>query len=101
MPTHAVIATDTGGNVVFINPVAQQLTGWLSEDARGRPLSQVFRIIDEETREPVTNLVERALGEGQAVGLTTPTLLLSRDGTETPIDDSMARSSAMLTGFCR
>ena len=86
----AVIATDTDANVVLLNPVAERLTGWLSDDAAGRPLATVFNIINEDTRAPVPNPSLRALREGVVVGLANHTILVSRDGTEHPVDDSAA-----------
>jgi PAS domain S-box-containing protein len=86
----AVIATDTSGMVSFLNPVAQNLTGWTSSEAAGQPLETVFRIVNEDTRRTVDNPVRRALREGTVVGLANHTLLLSRNGAEIPIDDSAA-----------
>jgi PAS domain S-box-containing protein len=83
-----VIAADAEGRVVFLNPVAQALTGWTQEEARGRPLGRVFRIVNEHTRQEAEDPAARALREGAAVGLANPTLLIARDGTERPIDDS-------------
>src|SRR5262249_19418826 len=85
-----VIVTDTNAVVTFLNPVAQALTGWAPEEAAGRPLEAVFRIINEETRNSVENPVARALREGGVVGLANHTLLIARDGTERVIDDSAA-----------
>jgi two-component system, chemotaxis family, CheB/CheR fusion protein len=86
----AVIATDIAGKVVFMNPVAESLTGWLSAEAAGVPLEQVFAIVNEGTRLPVENPVEKALRLGIIVGLANHTVLIARDGTERPIDDSAA-----------
>ena len=86
----AVIATDTEGRVTFLNSVAQELTGWTSEDAKGKPLEVVFAILNEKTRQPVENPVERVLREGVVVGLANHTILIAKDGTERPIDDSAA-----------
>ena len=86
----AVIATDTEGRVTFLNAVAQELTGWTTEDAEGKPLEAVFAILNEKTRQPVENPVERVLREGVVVGLANHTVLIARDGTERPIDDSAA-----------
>jgi PAS domain S-box-containing protein len=85
----AVIATDTGGRIVFINPVAQALTGW-DERAIGEPLEGVFVIVNEETRAPVESPVAKVLREGTIVGLANHTVLIARDGREIPIDDSGA-----------
>jgi PAS domain S-box-containing protein len=86
----AVIATDTEGRVTFLNSVAQELTGWTPVDAQGQPLAQVFAIIHEHTRQPVANPVEKVLRDGVIVGLGNHTVLIARDGTERPIDDSAA-----------
>ncbi len=86
----AVIATDTRAMVTFINPVASALTGWRQEDAIGTSLEEVFRIINEKTRETAGNPALSALEQGVVMGLANHTLLISRDGTEHPIDDSAA-----------
>ncbi|HET9234220.1 MAG TPA: PAS domain S-box protein, partial [Candidatus Eisenbacteria bacterium] len=86
----AVITTDTDGNVISLNSAAEQLTGWSIQDAKGRPLGQVFRIVNEDTRARVENPTERALREGRIVGLANHTILIARNGHETPIDDSAA-----------
>jgi PAS domain S-box-containing protein len=86
----AVIATDTQGRVTFLNPVAQALTGWTQGEAEGKPLDEVFRIVNEESRRSAENPVARALREGLVVGLANHTLLTAKDGTERPIDDSAA-----------
>lgn len=86
----AVIVTDGQGHVAFINPVASVLTGWSDDDARGRPLAEVFPIVSESTREPVENPVDRVFREGTVVGLGNHTLLVDRGGSERPIDDSAA-----------
>lgn len=83
-----VIATDESGLVTFLNPVAEKLTGWPTTDARGRPLAEVFRIVNETSRAPVENPALRALQTGTIVGLANHTILIARDGTERPIDDS-------------
>ena len=86
----AVIATDLGGAVVFINPVAEAATGWTFAAAVGRPLHEVFRVIDEATRAMVESPAARVLREGRIMGLATRTLLLARDGRELAIEDSGA-----------
>jgi PAS domain S-box-containing protein len=86
----AVISTDAEGRVNFMNPVAQRLTGWDIADARGRPLEEVFRIINEQTRETVESPVTKVLREGRVVGLANHTLLLARGGGEVPVEDSGA-----------
>jgi PAS domain S-box-containing protein len=86
----AVIATDPQGMVVFMNPVAEQLTAWQESLARGRPLEEVFRIVSAETRETVESPAARVIREGVVVGLANHTVLLARDGREIQIDDSGA-----------
>jgi PAS domain S-box-containing protein len=86
----AVIVTDPEGRPVFLNPVAEALTGWSNREAAGRRLDEVFRIVNEETRQTVENPVTRALREGVVVGLANHTVLLARDGGERAIDDSAA-----------
>jgi PAS domain S-box-containing protein len=85
-----VIATDARGAVRFLNPVAAALTGWSEQDARGRPLDEVFRIVSESDRTPAENPVTRVLREGHVVSLANHTLLVRRDGTDCPIEDSGA-----------
>jgi PAS domain S-box-containing protein len=85
-----VIVTDTDGKVTFLNAVAQNLTGWSEAQAQGQPLDQVFAIINEDTRRQVGNPVAKALREGAVVGLANHTILIARNGAETPIDDSAA-----------
>jgi PAS domain S-box-containing protein len=86
----AVIATDVAGRIVFLNPVAQALTGWHESEAIGVALEQVFRIFNEFSREPVDSPVAKVLREGVVVGLANHTVLIARDGSEHPIDDSGA-----------
>lgn len=85
-----VISTDEHGRVVFMNAVAERLTGWTLGDAAGHPLITVFRIINESTRQTVESPVDRVLSTGCVVGLANHTILLARDGVERPIDDSAA-----------
>jgi PAS domain S-box-containing protein len=85
-----VIATDAVGRVELLNPIAEALTGWRQEEARGKAVQEVFRIVNQETRRSVENPVDRVLREGVIVGLANHTLLLARDGTEHPIADSGA-----------
>jgi PAS domain S-box-containing protein len=86
----AVIATDAVGSVTFLNRIAEQLTGWPVEAARGKPLSEVFRILNEQTRDVVESPVEKVLRTGAIVGLANHTVLIARDGSEKAIDDSGA-----------
>ena len=86
----AVMLTDPEGRVTYLNPVAQELTGWSEADAVGQPLPEVFKIVNEESRKSVENPVDKVLQLGAVVGLANHTLLLRRDGTEISIDDSAA-----------
>jgi PAS domain S-box-containing protein len=86
----AVIATDPVGRAVMLNPVAERLTGWSSHEAAGKDMKAIFRIINEQTRATVASPVETVLREGVIVGLANHTLLIARDGVETPIEDSAA-----------
>jgi PAS domain S-box-containing protein len=86
----AVIATDASGLITFLNPVAAKLTGWESGAASLQPIKDVFRIINEQTRQPAQNVVERVLREGSIVNLANHTALVTRDGREIPIEDSAA-----------
>ncbi len=86
----AVIATDMNGAVTFMNSVAQLLTGWRLEEARGKSMDLVFDIVNKETRRPVENPVKKVLREGKVVGLADHTLLISKDGGEFDIEDSAA-----------
>ena len=85
-----VITTDTQTLVTFMNPVAEAMTGWAQSDALGRPLDDVFRIINEDTRVPVPNPVKEALRTGTVVGLTNYTSLIRKDGAVVAIEDSAA-----------
>ena len=82
----AVISTDAAGVVRFMNAVAEQLTGWTNATARGRPLEDVFDVINEQTRAPVETPVAQVLREKKIVALANHTVLRARDGTERPID---------------
>jgi PAS domain S-box-containing protein len=86
----AVITTDVNAVITSVNPVACEMTGWRAEEATGNPLETVFRIVNENSREPVENPARRALREGVVMGLANHTILLRRDGSELPIDDSAA-----------
>ena len=86
----AVIATDAGGAISFLNPVAEAMTGWSAHEAIGRPLLEVFRILNEKTRAPASDPVARVLREGIIVALANHTVLLARDGREIAIEDSAA-----------
>jgi PAS domain S-box-containing protein len=86
----AVIATDIAGDVKFVNPAAESLTGWTQTEAQGKPLNAVFVIVNEQTRKPVTNPFFKVVSSGRVVGLANHTVLIARDGTEHPIADSAA-----------
>ena len=86
----AVITTDIQGHITSINGVGESLTGWSHADALGQPLDRVFHIVNEATRQPVENPALRALREGVVVGLANHTILIRKDGSECPIDDSAA-----------
>lgn len=86
----AVITTDAHSQVTWLNPAAERMTGWLSSEAIGRPLSQIFQIVDEETREPTENPVANCLAQGKILGSANRTVLISRNGKEFGIEDSAA-----------
>ena len=85
-----VIATDWQGRVKFMNPMAEKMTGWPQSDAVGKPLPEIFHIINEHTREIVEDPAAKVISTGQIIGLANHTLLIRRDGTEIPIKDSGA-----------
>jgi PAS domain S-box-containing protein len=86
----AVVVTDARGQVTMLNAVAEQLTGWNSAVALGKPLRDVFQIVNEGTRAPMKSPVDRVLGEGRPVALENHNVLISRDGSERVIADSGA-----------
>ncbi len=86
----AVMATDDEGRVTLLNPLAEQLTGWTQAEAAGRPVEEIFRIINQETRQPSTIPVKETLAHGTIQGLANHTLLIARDGREYAIADSCA-----------
>lgn len=86
----AVLATDTNGLVTFLNPVAARLTGWAREAALGRPVPDIFKTIDETTRQEAEDIVRRVLREGRVVSIANHSALVTRDGREVPIEDSAA-----------
>jgi PAS domain S-box-containing protein len=85
-----VLTVCPDGRVKFLNPRAEELTGWSSQGAVGRPVGEVLRLIDEGTRESVDGPVVRALRTGRPTGIEGRRLLVARDGTERPIGDSAA-----------
>ncbi|MHB1942428.1 MAG: putative bifunctional diguanylate cyclase/phosphodiesterase [Acidiferrobacteraceae bacterium] len=86
----AVISADIVGNVTYLNAVAEHMTGWALEEAAGRPLTDVFRIIDGVTREPLRSPIELAVERNEPAGLIAHCILIRRDGLELPIEDSVA-----------
>ena len=86
----AVIATDVEGKITFMNAMAEELTGWTTGEADKKPATAVFNIINEQTRNQVESPITKVLREGMVVGLANHTILVRKDGTEVPIDDSGA-----------
>ncbi len=86
----SVIATDVSGAVTFMNAVAEELTGWTLSEVLGKPLKEVFHIINEETRMEVESPVAKVLEKGMIVGLANHTILVRKDGSQVPLDDSGA-----------
>jgi diguanylate cyclase (GGDEF)-like protein/PAS domain S-box-containing protein len=86
----AVICTDIAGNITYVNPVAERMTGWQRQEAYGRPLAQVLQLIDAESREPAPNPLATAMLHNKTLRLSSNCLLVRRDGHETPIEDSAA-----------
>jgi PAS domain S-box-containing protein len=98
----AVIVTDADARVTHMNSVAEILTGWPVDEAKGRPLHEIFHIVDETTRQAVESPAEKVRRLGTVTGLANHTLLIRRDGTASPIDDSGAPirdDEGMLTGI--
>jgi two-component system, cell cycle sensor histidine kinase and response regulator CckA len=85
-----VITTDKEGNVVLINYVAENLTGWSQQEAQGRKLEEIFQIINEKTRKKVSNPISKVISQGKTIGLANHTVLISKSGSEIMIDDSAA-----------
>lgn len=90
-----VIATDPNGSVLLLNKIAEELTGWPGVDARGRPIWEVFRVIDEGTRKPVDDPALKALRERTVTRLESGALLVTRDSKELPVE----HSGAPIIGF--
>ena len=86
----AIVTTDLAGNVTYLNPVAESMTGWSRLEALARPLGQVLQIIDAETREPRANPLSVAMLRDAVVGLGANCVLIRRDGFETAIEDTAA-----------
>lgn len=88
--SEGIITTDNEQYIQQINPVAESLTGWTESEARGRPIDEVYRVVDEQTRQPGRNLAAMVLGRGSSIGMLNHSLLVARDGTERAIMDSGA-----------
>ncbi|HWO39824.1 MAG TPA: EAL domain-containing protein [Candidatus Acidoferrum sp.] len=86
----AVVCTDTAGNITFLNLVAEKMTGWPWKEALGRPMAEVFRILDAVTRETTPSPMDTAMAQNKTVHLPANCILIGRDGFETPIEDSVA-----------
>ena len=86
----AVISTDVAGNVAYLNAVAEGMTGWSRQEAAGRPLQEVLRIIDGDTREPALSPMAMAMLHNKTVGLSANCILIRRDGYESAIEDTAA-----------
>ena len=86
----AVITTDANGIVEYLNPTAEQLTGWREAEACGQPIYKVYKIIDEGSHEPGENLVARCLQQGQTISLKQDVVIISRNGQEYAIEDTIA-----------
>jgi diguanylate cyclase (GGDEF)-like protein/PAS domain S-box-containing protein len=86
----AVICTDITGKITFLNVMAEKMTGWAREEASGRPMAEVFRILDSTSHETTPNPTEIEVGENRTVHLPSNCVLIRRDGFEIPIEDSVA-----------
>jgi len=86
----AVLSTDMSGNITYLNLVAETMTGWSREEAVGKPLAEVFKIIDGNTRKAARDPMEMAVEQNRIVGLTVNCILIRRDGFESAIEDSAA-----------
>lgn len=86
----AVVTTDARGHIEYLNPVAEQLTGWEAREAQGLPIEAIITLVDETTGEPVPNPVSRCLKEGRIVSLADNVVLVARDGSSVAIQDSAA-----------
>jgi len=86
----AVLCTDISGNITYLNLVAEAMTGWPRKEAIGKPLAEVFQIIDGATRQPAQDPMEMAVAQNRTVGLTVDCVLIRRDAFESAIEDSAA-----------
>jgi diguanylate cyclase (GGDEF)-like protein/PAS domain S-box-containing protein len=85
-----VISIDVAGNITYLNPVAVSMTGWSRSEAYGRPLQEVLRLIDGDSREPALNPLAMAILHNRTVGLSPHCVLIRRDGQESAIEDTAA-----------
>jgi diguanylate cyclase (GGDEF)-like protein/PAS domain S-box-containing protein len=86
----AVVSTDLAGNVSFLNPVAEEMTGWSQKEATGQPVTEILRILNDSTRRAIANPMELAVMENLTMNLASNCHLIRRDGKETPIEDSVS-----------
>lgn len=86
----AVITTDINGHIQLLNPIAESLTGWTQDEAIGKPLDEVFNIVNQTTRKPIENPAYRAISEGVIVAMSNHSVLISRSNQEYSIEDSAA-----------
>jgi diguanylate cyclase (GGDEF)-like protein/PAS domain S-box-containing protein len=86
----AVVCTDVSGNITFLNLVAGKMTGWSYQEAAGRPIAEVFRILDATSRKTTPNPMEMAVGQNRTLHLPSNCILIRRDGFEIPIEDSVS-----------
>ena len=86
----AVACTDISGHLTFLNIVAERMTGWSWQEAEGRPMAEVFRVLDATSRETIPNPMVMAVGQDRTVHLPSNCILVRRDGFEIPIEDSAA-----------
>ena len=85
-----VIATDTEGRIIFMNPIAEQLTGWEQDQAMDKSLENIFCVIDEETKTPLKNSTDKIIHRGTIERIPAETILLSKDGVEIPILETVS-----------
>lgn len=86
----AVLSTDVACNITYLNPEAERMTGWSREEACGHPITEVFHLIDKETRQAARNPVEMVIENKKPMALYANSVLVRRDGYETPIEDAIA-----------
>jgi diguanylate cyclase (GGDEF)-like protein/PAS domain S-box-containing protein len=86
----AVVCTDISGKLTFLNLVAEKMTGWSRQEAAGRPMAEVFRILDAKSRQTIPNPIEMAVGQNRTMHLPSNCILIHRDGFEIPIEDSVS-----------